>query len=127
LRGDAAPPFVSASATCILAGMDDDYARFHMNRANLLLHIVMVPLFVAGIIFAAWSALHAQWLTGLFALSAPLVSIAVQGAGHKREPNPPLPFDGPGDFVRRIFAEQFYKFPRFVVSGQWLRALRASD
>ena len=75
-----------------------DYARFHTNKTNLLLHIVMVPLF----------------------------SIAVQGAGHKQEPNPPLPFDGPGDFVKRIFSEQFYKFPQFLLTGEWLRAIRAS-
>ena len=77
-------------------GLVQDYPRFHQNKTNLLLHIVMVPLFV-------------------------------QGAGHKKEPNPPLPFDGPGDFVKRIFSEQFYKFPKFVLSGKWLAAVRSSD
>jgi hypothetical protein len=56
----------------------------------------------------------------------PLASIAIQGAGHKIEPNPPLPFAGPGDFVKRIFSEQFYKFPKFVLSGDWLRTVRSS-
>ena len=103
-----------------------DYPHFHKNKTNLLLHIVMVPLFVVGVVFAAWSLLQGQWAVALFGLAAPLVSIAVQGAGHKREPNPPLPFDGPGDFVKRIFSEQFYKFPRFVLSGECLRAVRSS-
>jgi len=103
-----------------------DYARFHKNQTNLLLHIVMVPLFVVGVVYASLAAMQGRWLAAVLALLLPLVSIAVQGAGHKQEPNPPLPFDGPGDFVKRIFSEQFYKFPKFVLSGEWLRAVRAS-
>ncbi len=29
-----------------------DYPRFHQNKTNLLLHIVMVPLFVVGVLYA---------------------------------------------------------------------------
>ena len=104
----------------------DDYARFHQSRTNLLLHIVVVPLFVLGIVYALSSAIQGRWLAAAVSLVLPPISIAVQGAGHKQEPNPPLPFDGPGDFLKRIFSEQFYKFPKFVVSGAWLRALRSS-
>jgi hypothetical protein len=103
-----------------------DYARFHNNKTNLLLHIVMVPLFVVGVVYAPLAAMQGRWLAASLALLLPLFSIAVQGAGHKQEPNPPLPFDGPGDFVTRIFSEQFYKFPQFVLTGEWLRAVRAS-
>jgi hypothetical protein len=103
-----------------------DYPHFHQNRTNLLLHIVVVPAFVAGFLFAVWSAIQGDWIAASLALLVPLFSIAVQGAGHKREPNPPLPFDGPADFVARIFSEQFYKFPKFVLSGEWMRALRAA-
>ncbi|MBW2381584.1 MAG: DUF962 domain-containing protein [Deltaproteobacteria bacterium] len=102
------------------------YPHFHKNRTNLLLHIVMVPLFVVGVVYSLSSAMQGRWLAASLALSLPLVSIAIQGAGHKQEPNPPLPFDGPGDFVKRIFSEQFYKFPKFVLSGEWLRAVRSS-
>jgi hypothetical protein len=103
-----------------------DYPRFHKNKTNLLLHIVMVPVFVVGVVYALWAALQGRWLAAVLALLLPLVSIAIQGVGHKKEPNPPLPFDGPGDFVKRIFSEQFYKFPKFVLSGEWLRAVRSS-
>jgi len=103
-----------------------DYAHFHKNRINLLLHIVVVPLFVVGVLYAVWSAVQGSWIMALLALGVPLVSIAIQGAGHKKEPNPPLPFDGPSDFVKRIFSEQFYRFPKFVLSGEWLRAFRSS-
>ena len=103
-----------------------DYPRFHKNKMNLLLHIVMVPVFVVGVVYALWAALQGRWLAAVLALLLPLVSIAIQGAGHKKEPNPPLPFEGPGDFVKRIFSEQFYRFPKFVLSGEWLRAVRSS-
>jgi len=103
-----------------------DYEKFHKNHTNLLLHIVMVPLFVLGVVYAMVAGVQGRWLAALLSLLLPLVSIAVQGAGHKQEPNPPLPFDGPADFVKRIFSEQFYRFPQFVLSGDWLLALRSS-
>ena len=60
-------------------------------------------------------------------LLGPALSLAAQGAGHKREPSPPLPFAGPGDFVTRILSEQFYKFPKYVLTGGWSRALGADE
>jgi hypothetical protein len=103
-----------------------DYPRFHKNRTNLLLHIVVVPLFVLGVVYAVVAAFQGRWFAALLSLLLPVFSLAVQGAGHKKEPNPPLPFDGPGEFLTRIFTEQFYGFPKFVLSGDWLRAVRSS-
>jgi hypothetical protein len=104
-----------------------DYARFHKDRTNLLIHIVAVPIFVLGVVYAAVAAVQGRWLAAGLSLLLPVISLAVQGKGHKREPNPPLPFDGPGDFVARIFTEQFVKFPLFVLSGEWFRALGSSS
>jgi len=103
-----------------------DYPRFHKNRTNLLLHIVVVPLFVLGFVYAVVAAFQGRWLAALLSFLLPVFSLAVQGVGHKKEPNPPLPFDGPGEFLTRIFTEQFYRFPKFVLSGDWLRAVRSS-
>ncbi len=33
----------------------NDYPRFHQNRANLAIHIVVVPAFVVGALGALWS------------------------------------------------------------------------
>ena len=104
-----------------------DYPRFHQNRTNLLIHIVAVPVFIWGGVYAVSAAFDGRWLAFGTALLLPLGSIAAQGIGHKKEPNPPLPFDGPGDFVQRIFVEQFYRFPKFVLTGQWFRALGSAD
>jgi len=49
------------------------------------------------------------------------VALLLQGIGHKREAMPPQAFDGPLDFAKRILAEQFITFPRFVLSGGWMR------
>jgi 2-hydroxy-palmitic acid dioxygenase Mpo1-like len=101
-----------------------DYPRFHQDRTNLAIHVVAVPLFVISILAAAWSFATGRWLAGALLAAGPLVSLAAQGAGHKQERNPPLPFAGPGDFVARVLTEQFYRFPRFVLTGGWARAWR---
>ena len=102
------------------------YPTFHGDRANLLLHLVAVPLFIGGTLavlaspFVGWGALGAG-------LGAMALSLAAQGRGHRREGRPPEPFLGPGDFVGRLFVEQFVTFPRFVLSGHYFRALKEAS
>jgi hypothetical protein len=52
--------------------------------------------------------------------------MAVQGRGHRLEKNAPVPFRGPLDVLARIFVEQWVTFPRFVLSGGFARAWRAT-
>jgi len=106
--------------------MDSDYAQFHRNRANLLLHIVAVPLFVFGAVAAVWLAAMSRFGPAVAFAALPVISLAIQGRGHRLEPTPPRPFTGPGNFLGRILAEQFFRFPRFVVSGGWAKAMRES-
>jgi len=63
-------------------------------------------------------------LAGLAAMG---ISIALQGRGHRGEATPPEPFTSPMNALARIFLEQWLTFPRFVLSGGWLRALRESS
>jgi hypothetical protein len=102
------------------------YEHVHRSRANLAIHILAVPIFdVTGI--AAIVALARGRFTsaGLLALGL-LVSFGLQGIGHRLERNQPEPFRGPLDAVRRILLEQYYRFPRFVLTGAWFRAWRAA-
>ncbi len=99
-----------------------DYPRFHQNRTNLAIHIVMVPVFVASAVGVVGALAAGRWPVAASLALGPLASLAAQGAGHSRERNPPLPFAGPGDFATRVLAEQFYRFPRFVLTGGWKRA-----
>jgi uncharacterized membrane protein YGL010W len=100
-----------------------DYGRNHTDRLSLVLHMVGVPMFIAGVLAAARHLVHGEWFGAAIALVVVAVGFAIQGIGHKREAEPPVPFDGPADFVSRIFIEQFVTFPRFVLTGHWLRHL----
>src|SRR5262245_7972452 len=99
------------------------YARYHQSRANLLLHIVLVPLFLAGNVALVVGAIRLDWIEALVGTVCIGVSIALQGRGHAGEAVPPVPFSGPGNALARIFLEQWITFPRFVLSGGWFRAL----
>jgi len=43
------------------------------------------------------------------------MAFALQGVGHGLEENKPKPFSGLFDMIKRIFAEQFYRFWIFLV------------
>ena len=105
----------------LIAWQWQTYARNHRNRANLLLHMAAVPAFIGGMLAAVTMALRQQWFGALVAFAFAAVAFFAQGIGHKWEKEPPIPFDGPGDFVSRVFVEQFITFPRFVLTGQWMR------
>jgi hypothetical protein len=101
-----------------------DYSEKHRNRTNLIIHIVAVPLFWAGTINML-SALLFQGL--LHALGGAILiglSLFAQGKGHEMEAIPPAPFKDNWDFLRRLVAEQFVTFPRFVFSGSWYENLQ---
>ena len=99
------------------------YSRNHRDRLNLLLHLVAVPAFVAGLFATVSLALQGFFVGAAGAAVFALVAFALQGVGHRREAQAPEPFDGPGDFVARVLTEQFITFPRFVLSGNWMRNL----
>jgi hypothetical protein len=104
----------------------DGYARYHQSRTNLLLHIVVVPLFLAGNVALIAGLLPWSWPAALGGAAAMIVSMALQGRGPKGEAHPPVPVSGPANALSRIFLEQWINFPRFVLSGGWFRALRSA-
>ena len=104
----------------------DGYPRVHRSRTNLIIHIVMVPLFVLGNLSLVVALLLRSLTLGTVSLLGIVVSVVLQGRGHKQELVPPEPFTGPANAVARIFLEQWVTFPRFVMSGKWFRALRGT-
>jgi len=102
----------------------EGYPRYHRSRFNLLLHIVHVPLFLMSNVALIMAFVQRSWLVGIVAVVLMVLSVALQGRGHRKEPLPPEPFTSPSNAVSRIFLEQWVTFPRFVLSGGWLRALR---
>src|SRR5689334_9646158 len=96
---------VDERAGGLLAWQWSLYRPGHRTRANLQLHILTVPLFQLGALclFAA-PFLRCGWMA--FGAVGMVAALVAQGRGHKGEPQAPVPFRGPGDFVARFFAEQ---------------------
>ena len=107
----------------LLAWQWSDYAAKHRSRVNLLIHIGAVPLFQAGALLFVWGVLGFSLTVAAFGAACMLVSVALQGRGHRLEAEAPTPFAGAGDVVARLVAEQWVTFPRFVLSGGWYRNL----
>lgn len=99
------------------------YTGYHRNRTNLLLHIFAVPLFLLGTVLTLLGVVALSWALIVGGLACILVSVVIQGRGHKLEPTPPAPFTSPWNFIGRLFFEQWITFPRFVLGGGWRRNL----
>ena len=108
----------------LLSWQWDGYPEFHRAKLNLWIHIVAVPMFIGSTASFVASLVTMQWVYAASALGSMVVAFAMQAIGHKREAAPPIPFEGAGDVVSRIFVEQFVTFPRFFFSGGWWRAMR---
>ena len=98
----------------------------HRNVTNLVIHIFAVPLFVLGHLLLP-VALVLEWWLAIVGLLCIIMSIALQGFGHSMEQQKVPVFTGPRDFVRRLYAEQFCNFWRFLLSGQWFSSLCANN
>ncbi|SOY43186.1 conserved hypothetical protein [Cupriavidus taiwanensis] len=107
----------------LLHGQWRGYARNHQDPRNLLLHIVAVPMFMAGTVLGLYGLLRLNVPAIALGLVCMGMSMALQGRGHRLEAHAPEPFAGPADIAGRILAEQWITFPRYVLSGQWWRAL----
>jgi hypothetical protein len=104
----------------------EGYPRYHLAHINLLIHIVAVPLFLAGNVALVVALLRASIAGAIIGVACMVVAIALEGRGHRLEQNPPEPFTSPLNAAGRLYFEQWITFPRFLLSGGWYRALRAS-
>ena len=102
----------------------EGYTRYHNSRFNLLIHIFAVPLFLAGNVGLVVAAISRHYLFAFFSLGVAIIALVLQGRGHRIEKIPPEPFTGIANAIARIFLEQWITFPRFVLSGGWLRGIR---
>jgi hypothetical protein len=96
-----------------------DYFRVHVDRGNLLVHLLAVPLFISAFILIPVYLIRGAFGTATIAAVLVVIAFALQGIGHGREAHAPRPFSSPLNFVVRVLREQFYIFPLFVLSGRW--------
>jgi phage terminase small subunit len=102
------------------------YAANHRNRNNLLIHLVTVPLFWIGAVNFVVPLVFAGLVHALGGAILMAVALFVQAKGNELESRTPEPFKDARDYVRRVLAEQFVTFPRFVISGGWWRNFNAA-
>ena len=100
------------------------YNKYHKSRINLWIHIFAVPVFIFGTFSLLSSIIHLNVLSLSYSVILMVVSIGVQGFGHNKEELPAEPFTDAKNVFLRIFMEQLYTFPKFVISGKWYSALR---
>lgn len=104
-----------------------DYRRTHRLRRTLLVHLITVPAFVAGNMALIATLLLGMWLAAVVSLAVMGASLAWQGRCHRDEPLRSKPFSGPAEAATRILLEQWVTFPRFVLFGSFMRALRKAS
>lgn len=107
--------------------MVEGYSRFHRNRTNLLIHMVAVPVFMLANVSLLVGLV--QFETTRIVVSAGFIalSLGLQKLGHSMEATLPETFAGAGDFLKRIYSEQFFRFWAFVVDGAWLRNWHSAE
>jgi len=98
----------------------------HTNTANLVIHLFAVPLFVIGHFLLIAGVILNFWILSAGILSV-IISLLLQNFGHSLEANKVHPFTGWRDVLRRLYAEQFCNFWRFLFSGHWLKSFRARN
>ena len=108
-----------------------DYDERHRNKLNLLIHIATVPLvWFASLQVVGGLLLMLIGVGGLkmwaYAIVLTAIALFAQSYGNSLEAIKPRKFADPKDFALNAAAEQFVTFPRFVLSGAWLRNLQSA-
>src|SRR4029077_18735894 len=75
----------------LLAWQWSDYAGKHRDRGNLLLHLVVVPVFQLGTVILGLGAVFGSLLGVAVGLAGLAAAIVLEGRGHAREPERPTP------------------------------------
>ena len=96
----------------------------HKNGTNLMIHPFAVPLLVVGHVVAVIGIVILTGWAVVLGLGSIVVSLILQKRGHALEENPVHAFSSMRDFIRRLYAEQFWNFWRFLLSGQWYASYR---
>ncbi|KAF1030529.1 MAG: hypothetical protein GAK37_01286 [Pseudomonas sp.] len=100
------------------------YPQHHQHPANLALHMIAVPLFIVGFLLIASGVFSLSLISFAIGVVGIVAGLALQRQGHRLEARASEPFSDTQDAIQRLVLEQFVTFPRFVLSGAWLKAWR---
>jgi len=107
--------------------MTNRYFEIHHDRRNLLIHALTAPLFMVGTLATVAAVPTRGPLLAVLGVAAMVVAFAAQGLGHRFEATQFAGFRGPLDVVRVAFREQWFAFPRYVLTGGFARAWRGES
>jgi hypothetical protein len=99
----------------------NSHAYVHTHRTNLLIHLVAVPLFILAHVGLVAAIAYRKPVSALTCVGSAVVSLGLQRKGHTLEAQAPTPFSSGWNFATRLYTEQFYTFPKFVLSGDFQR------
>jgi hypothetical protein len=103
------------------------YIQTHSNKVNLLIHGVAVPLFIMANVSLVVSVVKLKPIPALASVGLMSLSLGLQRKGHGLEQESPKAFKNVWDFSSRLYKEQFYTFPKFVLSGHFKENLLAAS
>jgi hypothetical protein len=108
------------------------YAERHRNKTHLMIKIVAVPVVWLAVI-QAFGALLLMLMPGVSGVGALAWALAMVGAaaflqhrGAAMEATPARPFALTKEHAQWFAADNFVNFPRFVLTGEWLKALKGA-
>ena len=92
-----------------------DYEKVHRHPVNIAIHVFTVPFFVGGTLNALLSLAYGNMGQALAGFLLTFLALALQRFGHNLEAHQPAPFANLFDGIKRILAEQLYRFWLFLV------------
>lgn len=101
-----------------------DYPKTHANRMNFMVHLIFIPVFMAGTVSLCFGLYALSLAASLAGLAAMGLAMAIQGWGHRQEALPPEPFTSGVNALIRILLEQWLTFPAYVLCLMWKKAGR---
>lgn len=99
----------------------------HANRANLLIHVVAVPVFVGAHVLAIVGAVMLDAWPIIAGVVLAVIPLVLQRRGHALERQPVHAFASTKDFVGRLYAKQFCNFWRFLFTGAWFASFKRAQ
>jgi hypothetical protein len=106
------------------------YAERHRKPAHLVLKVLAVALFwvasfeILGALLLLLMGVPLAFRMLFWAAVLIAISLGLQAVGRSLEGGGTPATGNAADFIKGTLIEQFVTFPRFVVSGAWLRNLR---
>lgn len=104
-----------------------DYPKVHKTRANFVVHLITVPIFMAGTVSFFFGLCALSPALTVAGLAGVMVTLGTQGWGHRQEPSAPAPFTSRIDAVVRIVFEQWVTFPRYAFYKFWCFVCRREN